>query len=76
MKKTISEVIDNMPLASMLTKYRKRVLPIEDVLEEAKRHGIKKPRVALKSEVMAGLIKLVGKRYIEVPEYKLYRPKR
>lgn len=66
---TMVDFIDNMPVASTLMKYGKRVIPVEDVLREAKRSGIKNPKRELEIMTKAGLIKIT-RNYIVVPEYK------
>jgi len=67
--KTIDEVIMNMTIGHILTKYGKRVIPIDDIIECAKERGIKNPRKKLNSDVKFGFLKRV-RNYIVVPNYR------
>lgn len=64
--KTIRSVIGKMLVDDMAVKDGKALFRIKDVMEKARKGGIRNPEEMLESEIKTGAIKIFGRDFIEL----------
>ncbi len=64
--KTISDVYHNMLISHAIVKDGKMFFSVKDVLEEAKKNGLKNPEELLEREIKSGEMKIFEKDFIEL----------